>query len=303
MIDFQKLDPARREEYEQFLFTADRRCEYAFANLSMWGRQRAAFVDGFLTIFAQFDRKAVYPFPLGQGEVIPVLDAIINDAKERGIPCCITGLNQEKCGFLEKHYPGRFRFYTDRDTFDYVYSIDDLADLKGRKFQKKRNHVNKFQTQFPQWRIEPITPANLPAVRELAGAWYAQRLQIDPEGDYHLELIALNRALTDPGKLGLEGLALYAGEQMAAFTLGSRLTEDTFDVHFEKALEIFDGAYPTINQAFAKYLRDKYPALRYLNREDDMGIPGLRKAKLSYNPAFLVEKHWARLWEELDEHL
>ncbi len=301
MIDFQKLDPARREEYENFLFTADRRCEYAFANLCIWGRQRAAFVDGFLTLFSQFDRKAVYPFPLGEGEVIPVLDAIIDDAKQRGIPCCITGLNQEKCAFLEKHYPGRFRFYTDRDTFDYVYAIDDLADLKGRKFQKKRNHIHKFRTLFPDWRIEPITPANLAAVRELAGAWYAQRLQADPEGDYHLELIALNRALADPQRLGMEGLALYVGDQMAAFTLGSRLTEDTFDVHFEKALDIFDGAYPTINQSFAKYLQDKYPALRYLNREDDMGIPGLRKAKLSYNPAFLVEKHWARLWEDMDE--
>ncbi len=301
MIDFQKLEPARREEYEKFLFTADRRCEYSFVNLSIWGRQRAAFVDGFLTFFSQFDRKAVYPFPLGQGEIIPVLDAIMADARQRGIPCCITGLNQEKCAFLEANYPGRFRFYTERDTFDYVYAIDDLADLKGRKFQKKRNHINKFQTQFPDWRIEPITPVNLPAVRELAGAWYAQRLQADPEGDYHLELIALNRALTDPQKLGMEGLVLYVGDQMAAFTLGSRLAEDTFDVHFEKALEVFDGAYPTINQAFAQYLRRKHPSLRYLNREDDMGIPGLRKAKLSYNPVFLVEKHWARLWEDMDE--
>ena len=77
---------------------------------------------------------------------------------------------------------------------------------------------------------------------------------------------------------------------------------DTFDIHFEKALDIADGAYAAINQGFAAYLRDKYPHLLWLNREDDMGLEGLRKAKLSYNPAFMVEKYWARLWEAEDDH-
>ena len=98
--------------------------------------------------------------------------------------------------------------------------------------------------------------------------------------------------------LGLEGLILYVGEQPVAVTMGSRLSEDTFDVHFEKAREDVQGAYGAINRAFARYLREKYPSLRYLNREDDLGLPGLRKAKLSYNPAFLVEKCWAYLAEE-----
>ncbi len=302
MIDFQKLDPAKRAEYEKYLFRGDRRCEYSFVNLSLWGRQRAAFVDGFLVIFSQFDRRSVYPFPLGEGEILPVLDAIMLDARQRGIPCCISGLNEERCQLLERLYPGRFRFHADRDTFDYVYHIDDLADLKGRKFQKKRNHVNKFRQANPDARFEQLTPVNLPQVREMAEKWYESRLQSDPHGDYHLEQLALGRALADPWRLGLEGLVLYVGEELVAFCMGSRLSPDTFDIHFEKAMDITDGAYPAINQAFAIHLRDKYPELRYLNREDDMGIEGLRKAKLSYNPAFLAEKYWARLWEEMDEN-
>lgn len=87
------------------------------------------------------------------------------------------------------------------------------------------------------------------------------------------------------------------GQPIAA-TVASRLCKDTFDVHFEKALEEYDGAYPAINQEFAKYLREKYPDTNWLNREDDLGLEGLRKAKLSYNPAHLIEKHWAALWEE-----
>ena len=99
-------------------------------------------------------------------------------------------------------------------------------------------------------------------------------------------------------QLELEGMILYVGGEPVAVTMGSRLAEDTFDVHFEKAREDIQGAYGAINRAFARHLREKYPDLLYLNREDDLGLPGLRKAKLSYNPAFLVEKCWAYLAEE-----
>ena len=96
----------------------------------------------------------------------------------------------------------------------------------------------------------------------------------------------------------MEGLLLRTDDGAVAMTLGSRLSDDTFDVHFEKALDIADGAYPAINQGFARYLREKYPEVRFLNREDDLGIEGLRKAKLSYNPHHMVEKSWAHLTED-----
>lgn len=91
------------------------------------------------------------------------------------------------------------------------------------------------------------------------------------------------------------------GDRVLAFTIGSRLSEDTFDIHFEKAREHTDGAYAVINREFARFLREKYPAVRYLNREDDLGLPGLRKAKLSYYPARMGEKYWAQLREDEDE--
>ncbi len=301
MLDFQKLEPARRGEYLPYLMENDRKCEYSFVNLSIWGRQRVAFADGFLVIFSQFDRKAVYPFPMGRGDVVPVLEAIMADARDRGIPCCLTGLGQAQKDLLEAHFPGKFRFYADRDTFDYIYDIHALADLKGKKLQKKRNHLNKFRAQYPDWQAEVLTPANLPAVQAMAAVWYDQRLEKYPDMDLHLEKLALDRALRDPFSLGLAGMVLRVEGQVAAFTMGSLLTADTFDIHFEKALDQYDGAYPAINQAFSSYLRDAHPQLRYLNREDDLGLEGLRKAKLSYCPAFLSEKYWARLWEDLDE--
>ncbi len=302
MIPFEMIDPARREEFNALLLKNNKGCEYGFTSICIWGRQQAAFVDGFLVLFSQFDRKAVYPYPVGQGDVRPVLDAIIHDAKMRGIPCCITGLSEANAAMLDRLYPGKFRIYFDRNNFDYVYNIDDLADLKGRKFQKKRNHLNRFRALYPNWRTEALTPANVEAVRQIAAQWYRSRIEQDPTADYHLEQRALRRALERYEALGLEGMVLYDGERPVAFSIASQLSEDTMDVHFEKACEDVDGAYPAINQAFAQYLRDKYLSIRYLNREEDMGIEGLRKAKLSYCPHHMQEKYWARLWEESDEH-
>ena len=231
-----------------------------------------------------------------------ILDAIIQDARERGIVCRLSGLTAEDCMLLEEFFPGQFRIHPDRNGCDYVYSIEDLALLKGRKFQKKRNHLNKFRENHPQCQAVPITKELLPQVQDMVARWYAQRMTQEGHDDYHLEQIALKRAFQNMDALGLEGITLMENGEILAMTMGSRLNANTFDIHFEKAAEDVDGAYPAINQAFAAYLWEKYPELLYLNREDDMGLAGLRKAKLSYQPHHLVTKFWARLWEEDDEN-
>lgn len=302
MIDFQKFDLARRDEYNRCLMAGgERGCEYSFANLNLWGRQQGAFLDGYLVLFSQFEKRSVYPFPVGKGDLKAVLDAVIHDARQRGILCRFSGLNANDCMLLEELYPGQFRFYPDRDSCDYVYKIEDLATLKGRKFQKKRNHLNKFHENHPDCRAAVLDSSSLEAVRDMVADWYALRLSEDPSGDFHLEQRAMRRAFNNMDALGLEGLVLTENGRVLAMTMGSRLSENTFDIHFEKAREDVDGAYAAMNQAFAAYLHEKYPDLQYLNREDDLGIPGLRKAKLSYNPDHLVVKFWARLWEDADE--
>lgn len=299
MIDFQPLTLADRSRCEHYLLDGtERGCEYSFANLYLWGRQRFAEVWGQLALFSQFNRRSVYPFPAGGADKKRALDAIIADAQERGIPCRITGLNQDNIAYIEQEYPGMFRFHCDRDSYDYVYDIHDLADLKGRKYQKKRNHYNRFRDNYPYYAVEPLSSENIAAVEDVAETWYEDRLQEDPQGDYHMERAALRKALTHYEPLGMEGLVLRDGNQILAFTLGSPLSDDTYDIHFEKALQDVDGAYTVINCEFARYLRNRHPNLRFLNREDDLGLEGLRKAKLSYYPHHLVEKCWACLLED-----
>lgn len=299
MIDFQPIHPEDMEKYSPFLHDGKPRgCEYSFANLYLWGRQKAAVVEGQLVLFSQFNRKTVYPYPAGAGDKKPALGAIIRDSQERGIPCRITGLDNDDIGEMEKMFPGKFRYHCDRDFYDYVYAIDDLADLKGRKYQRKRNHYNRFRDAFPYYTVEPITQENIPQVAQMLEDWYTQRQETDPDGDYHMEKAALRKALSHYDQLGMEGIVLMDGVRILAMTMGSPLSPDTFDIHFEKARAEAETAYTVINCEFARYLRARHPELRFLNREDDLGLEGLRKAKLSYYPHHLVEKCWACLLED-----
>ncbi len=298
MLNFVPLKPEDKPIYDRFLLHSGQRgCEYNFANLFLWGRQKATIHQGNLAFFCQFNRKSVYLFPVGEN-LKPTLDAIISDARKRGIPCRLTSLSESDQEMLEKWYPGQFYFQPDRDSFDYIYAISDLAELKGKKLQRKRNHCNRFRLLHPGFTTAPITDENTPQVLKMLETWYAQRKEADPTVSFHLEQVAIAKALKHRKELGMEGLVLLDKGQIIAMTLGSPLSENTFDVHFEKAAPGYDGAYAAINREFAQYLKTKYPNLQWLNREDDMGLEGLRKAKLSYCPARLIEKRWACLKED-----
>jgi len=302
MIPFERLDLHQKEKYEQFLMQSGvRGCEYTFANKFLWGRQKAAFLENYLVFFSQFDRRSVYPFPVGSGDLKPVVDALILDAHQRGIPCYLTAMTKSDCDTLERLYPGRFRFHADRDSFDYVYSIEDLAQLKGRKFQKKRTHVNRFLEEHPDWQVLPLDETTRVKAYCMLQQWYAHRAELDPTMDFHLEKLALERAFAFQKQLDMEGIVVVEKGEVLAFAMGSQLGPETFDIHFEKAREDIRGSYNIINREFARYLQAKYPEVKWLNREDDMGLEGLRTAKLSYNPDHLLEKYWARLWEDEDE--
>lgn len=298
MLDFMALKPEQKPLYDRFLLNCgERGCEYSFANLFLWGRQKATFHENNLAFFCQFNRRSVYLFPLGEN-LKPTLDAIIADSQKRGIPCRLTSLTEADQALLERWYPGQFYFQTDRDSYDYIYSIDALADLAGRSLQKKRNHCNRFHLLHPGYTVVPITDGNAPQVLTMLEQWYAQRKIEDPTASFHLEQTAITKAMRYREVLGMEGLVLMDKGRIVAMTLGSFLSQDTFDVQFEKAVSGYDGAYAVINREFARYLREKYPHLKWLNREDDLGIEGLRKAKLSYCPHRLIEKRWACLKEE-----
>ena len=302
MIDFQRPVPAQKQQYNDLLFSGpERGCEYSFSNLSLWGHQKIAFLHGCAVIFSHFHGKSVYPYPVGAGDKKAAIEAILHDAEERGIPCRITGITNADREELDHLFPGKFLICANRDSYDYVYDIQDLADLRGRKFQSKRNHFNRFCTDHPGHQALPMTSTLLPQVKAFVENWFARRRESDPHGDYLLENLAMARAFNHFDELGMEGLVLMDEGEILAVTMGSRLSPDTFDIHFEKAREDVPGAYNAVNCHFARHLRLKYPDLKFMNREDDLGLEGLRNAKLSYRPHHLVEKHWAYVQEYIHE--
>lgn len=302
MIEFHRIKPDQKQQYEQILFSCPPRgCEYSFANLYLWGRQEVAFLHGCVAFFSHFYGRSLYPYPVGNGDRRAVLEEILLDAKDRGIPCRLSGLTDADREELEAWFPGKFLLRTSRDSFDYVYAIDDLADLRGRKFQKKRNHANRFRSEHPDYQVLPLSVCNMAQGQHMINDWYINRMKEDPQGDYLLENIALARAFQYYEALGMDGILLTEGGRVLAVTMGTRIACDTFDIHFEKAREEVDGAYTVVNQEFARYLRLKYPEVKFLDREEDMGLEGLRKAKLSYNPHHMIEKHHATLAEDLND--
>lgn len=300
MIDFQRVDLSQKDSYEAISMNGQERgCEYSFANMYLWGLQNLTFRHGCALRFSHYYGRSSYPYPIGDGDKQAAIEEILQDARERGIPCrlsCMTSADAEE---LEALFPGKFYIQIDRDSFDYVYDIQDLADLRGRKFQSKRNHFNRFCAEHPDHQVLPMTCSMMPQVKKFIENWYARRREADPMGDYMMESVALARLFNHCGDLDMEGLALMDGDEILAITFGSRLNKDTFDIHFEKAREDVPGAYNAINCHFARYLRMQHPELLYLNREDDMGLEGLRNAKLSYRPHHMVEKYWARVKEDL----
>ena len=298
-IDFSPFALEDKKLYEEYLYNeSERGCEFSFANMYLWGRQNFTVLNDHIVIFSQFGKYFVYPYPLGKGDKKAVIDAIIADAKEKGIDCRISGMSEAEKENLEELYPGMFSFSANEGSFDYVYSIDDLADLKGKKYHGKRNHLNRFYENYPNYTVQEICEDNADSVKAMLDGWYRDRMAIDPDNDYRMERAALEKAFRDFRELGLEGLALMNGDEVLAFTFGSHLSEDTIDVHFEKARPDVNGAYTAINCEFARYIRKKYPSVRYLDREEDMGIDGLRKAKKSYHPHHMVKKYRATLLEE-----
>lgn len=274
-------------------------CEFTFNNIYLWGRQEYAIVGNCLVLFSHWDGQSTYVYPVGNGDHKAAIRLLMDDAQERGIPFRLSGISEQAMAELESGFPGVFRFQPRRSSFDYVYEIDKLADLKGKHLQQKRNHIHRFCDAHPDWRAEPIGPENLEECRQLVTRWYELHGQDDMEQDFLLEKRAIRRAFDAYFALRMRGLAIRTEGRLVAMTMGSLINDSIFDVSFEKAYADLQGAYPIVNREFAQMLREEYPNLQYLNREEDMGLPGLRKAKESYHPAFLVKKFRAYLEEEV----
>ena len=298
MIEFKDITQQDKELITSFTRHSHRRnCDLSFSNLCSWRflyHTQFAISDGYLLLRFWAEGKLVYMMPIGQGDLGKVLEVLIQDAHQEKAPFCLLGICTDMCADLETLMPGRFLFTADRDYADYLYLRTDLATLAGKKFQPKRNHVNKFKRMYPDYEYTAITPDRIRECLELEAEWCKANNCDQHEGTGN-ERRALVYALHHFEELGLTGGILHADGRIAAFTFGMPINQDTFGVHVEKADTRIEGAYAMINFEFANHIPEQYT---YINREEDLGIEGLRKAKLSYQPAIILEKYTACLYDE-----
>ena len=274
-----------------------RSADFCFTSIFIWDEifhQQVTQLHNRLLVRLAYQGAPFYAYPVGTGDLEPVIIALCHDAASFNVPFKLRGITEKHRLELEAAFPGQFEFIPDCYTYDYVYEVEKMATLAGKKLHAKRNHINRFKEANPGWVFEPITLDTLPECMEMTQEWVRQHPN---QAGYASELYAFHRAFSNFEALGLEGGLLRAGGRVIAFTMGEPLNSDTYIIHFEKAFPHIQGAYPMINQAFAQHIQKTHPQLKYINREDDMGIESLQKAKRSYYPAFLLEKYTA-VWRE-----
>lgn len=295
--------------FRQYLRDSGRLCEHCFANLFAWqrafGNQWTECEDRLIVrsrTDAPGESSKYMLLPDVRTQHLPeILRRIQEDAAEN--PFCIVRMSEEDKHYLEHHFPDSFMFDNHRDAMDYVYDIENFKTFKGRKLAAKRNHVNKFKSLYP-YHYEVLTPDLFDECLRLERKWRAE--QHDDSSLLDAEERAICNFFEHFQDLDLIGGALFVENTLVAFSFGSPVNNHTFDIHIEKADVRYEGVFPMMSQLFAQHLPSQY---QYVNREEDLGLPGLRQSKLSYHPLRLEPKFSAcpldddlrdiiRLWQD-----
>lgn len=291
-IPFKKVELEDRELLEYYLKKkAYRSCELVFPNIYLWSRkyptEYAIVADTLIFCRVTEEKEISITFPAGEVEQVrEALDIMQQWFEEQKSEFRMHLVQKSEFELLNLWYPGEFEIEYDRDSADYVYETEKLITLAGKKLHGKRNHINKFKKSNTDWRYEPITKENVEDCFQMALKWRNIN-QCEWDVEKRDEMCVTLNALRLLEELKLTGGLIRLEGDVIAFAVGEPLNPDTFVVHIEKAFADIQGAYPMINQQFAANAAKDY---LYINREEDTGSEGLRKAKLSYRPVFLVDK-------------
>lgn len=304
MLGFKQLELSDKEILDKF-FKANQmqNSETTFTNLYMWRQCYAVrwlVVHGHLVIApnAYESHWILPPYGLGHGddEYRQSLLDVEADFKNRGVPFVIRAVTEEEKERIERVLPGKFDFTYERDISDYIYHGEDLRELKGRKYSKKRNHLNAFLKDYPDHVVEPLSKDNAAEAWDFVERWCGER---NCAGDIDSSLLCERQAIYDAlfafEDLDYQGLLIRIDGKVVAFTMGEMVNDKTLVIHIEKAFGDYRGLYPAINKAFVNL----FPEADFINREEDMGLEGLRKAKESYYPSHLLKKYKA-VWRDED---
>lgn len=299
-IKLQKLTCTDKATFDKYF--GSRYCEnaeYTFTNLFMWREMmnlRWAVEDEVLYMFSMNEKIFSAWQPIGaqeklQGAITKILHVAEENRGKREFRFVVV--EKSFAEELEKYPDAKFNITAERDDFDYVYLAQDLINLSGRKFHGKKNHLNAFKKEYPEAKYLPITEEIIPKCREELNIWSETHKRANPDDPFiGYEQAAIHEIFDHFDRFKLKGGAILLNDKVVAFTFGERLNSDTAVIHVEKANPLIRGIYAAINQNFVEH---EWSDMIYINREEDMGIEGLRRAKESYRPIKMIEKFNATL--------
>jgi len=297
---FKDINMESREMLNPYFDLVDyEACEYCFNTLYMWQHlyKTGYYIgDGFAVIVAEYEGNTFSILPLAKKEDMPrVIEFVVDYFEKEQKKIYFRGITQEVVDFLKENYPGKFNYIEERDLFDYVYDGASMRELKGRKNVKKRNHINYFKKEYEgRYEYRLLDEKDFDACLELVQEWTSNKEEnnaVDEEMEE--ELIGIKKLFENysilKDKLKIAGI--FIDGKLEAFTMGEYINPNMALIHIEKANPVIRGLYPFINQQF---LVREFSDAEFVNREEDLGIEGLRKAKLSYHPVRFVEKYTVR---------
>lgn len=283
-VDYSHL-PVISKYFNQF---KEYSCEFSPINMLIWQDYFGfsfCIEEGVLYSKNCIDSKTTFGIPFAK-DMPKAINKLKEYAQKNGIPLALFGGQGERLETLTAQMPNAFRLEPIRDSFEYIYNSSDLANLSGKKYHSKRNHISTFKKKY-NWSYEELNCKNSCDVLKFLSHWYSSYTEKAAD-TMEFEKRGISKILNGPEINGMRGGVLRVDGNIIAFSLGCEISPEVFDVNFEKALVEFDGAYAMINQQFVLNSLKDY---KYINREEDMGLEGLRKAKLSYKPEILLEKY------------
>ena len=312
-LEFHKLTVEDKDSVQAVtLASGQRNCNLTFANLigwQFWFHTEVCVMDGVVVFRFNIEGRRAYMLCSAVPPSEHLLRMLCADAAQVGADLrimgleddyaahvnvlvreCVNSLVKDSCIHTSKHSSNKqncVNVEPRRNQYDYIYLRQELAEMRGKNLKAKRNHVNKFLSEHPDFEYVELTPARFDECRRLSMLW---RNEVHQDTPFYNETVraeqrAMETVLAHWDGLAMRGGCIYVGGRMVAFTYGAAVTHDTFDVLVEKADRTVDGAFNIVNQQFATHLPEQYV---YINREEDMGLEGLRKSKLSYHPHELL---------------
>ena len=283
-LTFHQLTLSDREAVQTVTLNSGRRnCNYTFANLvgwQFWYYTEVCVLDDTVVLRYTHEGERAYMVCTAKDISKELLEALLDDSHGN---LTIIGLEDSQASQL---YTLNSTLSTKiepvRNQYDYIYRRTDLAELHGSHLNAKRNHIHRFRAEHPDFEYRPLTPELFVECRQLTEIWQEER---EFSETIEAEHRVMETIFTNWDALGMIGGSIFVDGKMVAFTYGAAVTTDTIDICVEKADRRIEGAFAIINQQFAEHLPEQFV---YLNREEDMGIPGLRQAKLSYHPEILL---------------